>query len=152
LLGSELIVCDTSFVGATLPAARYAERTADWSSETRARLDEAVLAVSVISVAEVRAGLLRRRLGARRVERIEQHLATFARLPLDEETLEAWARLRAASLDGGWNVGENDLWIAATARTREVAVAACDRDFARIDDSALEVIYLPATSSSPPAS
>lgn len=102
----ELIVCDTTFVVATLRAGVDPARTAHWPPATRDRLDAAILAISVISVAELRAGWIYASWASKRVERSERHLRTFACLPLDEDTLSSWARLRAASLAGGWGVGE----------------------------------------------
>jgi predicted nucleic acid-binding protein len=55
-----------------------------------------------------------------------------------------WARLRVLSRQNGWNVGDNDLWIAATAGARGYALVTCDADQARIVDPSLEVLHLPA--------
>lgn len=62
--------------------------------------------------------------------------------------VDEWARLRALSRQNGWNVGDNDLWIAATASARGYGLVTCDGDQARVADPSLEVLYLPAA---PPA-
>jgi len=48
------------------------------------------------------------------------------------------------SRQNGWNVGDNDLWIAATASALGHALVTCDADQARIVDPKLEVLHLPA--------
>lgn len=58
-------------------------------------------------------------------------------------TVEEWARLKLLSKRNGWNVSDNDLWIAATASARGYALVTCDSDQARITDSKLEVLHLP---------
>jgi predicted nucleic acid-binding protein len=57
-------------------------------------------------------------------------------------TVDEWARLKVLSKRNGWNVGDNDLWIAATASARGHALVPCDSDQARIDDPNLEVLHL----------
>lgn len=46
------------------------------------------------------------------------------------------------SKQNGWNVADNDLWIAATATARGYPLVTCDADQARIADSAFEVLHL----------
>jgi predicted nucleic acid-binding protein len=75
------------------------------------------LAVSVITVGELRAGVL----AAADLETRDRRLATLAAVlgldpvPVDEAVARAWARLRVALRDVGRRMGVNDSWIAATA-------------------------------------
>lgn len=64
------------------------------------RLDAAVLAISVISLAEVRAGRIYANWGRERSERQEARLAAFLQLPLDEAILDVYAEIHAWSLRG----------------------------------------------------
>jgi predicted nucleic acid-binding protein len=57
------------------------------------------------------------------------------------------AALRASSLNGAWGVGDNDLWIAATAQSRGCAVASCDTGFCRM--AGIDLIYLPSKPDAP---
>lgn len=66
------------------------------------------------------------------------------RIPLDLTIVDEWARLRVLSKQNGWNLGDNDLWITATASARGHALVTCDADQARIVDPGLEVLHLPA--------
>jgi len=45
----------------------------------------------------------------------------------------------------GWNVSDNDLWIAAISLSRGLPLATCDGDQRRIVVPGLEVIFLAAT-------
>jgi predicted nucleic acid-binding protein len=47
----------------------------------------------------------------------------------------------------GWNIADNDLWIAATASTRGYPLLTCDSDQARISDPGVTVIHLPPPNS-----
>lgn len=140
----ERLLCDTSFVGHSARRVAQPERYANWPAEQVRRIEVAVLAISVITLAEARFGYLNAGWGRARVDREEQRLAGFVHVPLDPTVLDEWARLRLLSKGNGWNVGDNDLWIAATASTRRWALVTCDSDQARIVDAAVEIIHLSA--------
>lgn len=118
-------------------------RVSHWPRETIERIDAAILAISVITLAEARYGYLNANWGDSRIEREERRLAGFLQIPLDLMTIDEWARLKVLSRRNGWSLADNDLWIAATASTRGHALVTCDRDQARIADTSLEVLHLP---------
>ena len=112
--------------------------------ESARPLDEGALpeelAVSVVTVGELRAGvLLAADLAAR-----DRRLATLAAvlafepLPIDAAVADAWARLRVMLRDAGRRMPGNDSWIAATALAIGVPVVTQDDDYAVVSD--LEVI------------
>ena len=112
--------------------------------ESARPLDEGALpeelAVSVITVGELRAGvLLAADLAAR-----DRRLATLAAvlafdpLPIDAAVADAWARLRVTLRHAGRAMPGNDSWIAATALAMGVPVVTQDDDYAVVSD--LEVI------------
>ena len=112
--------------------------------ESARPLDEGALpdelAVSVITVGELRAGvLLAGDLAAR-----DRRLATLAAalafepLPIDAAVADAWARLRVMLRDAGRRLPGNDSWIAATALALGVPIVTQDDDYDVVDD--LEVI------------
>jgi len=119
------------------------ERYAAWPTGLLARIEAAILAISVVTLAEARYGYLKAGWGPGRIRHEERRLASLLHVPLDATVLDEWARLRVVSRRHGWNVGDNDLWIAATASSRGYALVTCDADQARIVDSALEVLHLP---------
>lgn len=140
----ERLLCDTSFVGATAKRSAQPGRFTHWPKQTLGRIDAAVLAISVITLAEARYGYLNAGWRPARTEREERRLASFLQVPLDLRIVDEWARLKVLSRQNGWNIADNDLWIAATASTRVYALVTCDADQARIVDSKLEVLHLPA--------
>lgn len=112
--------------------------------ESARPLDEAALpaelAVSVITVGELRAGvLLAGDLAAR-----DRRLATLAAVlafepfPIDAVVADAWARLRVMLRDAGRRMPGNDSWIAATALALGVPIVTQDDDYDVVAD--LEVI------------
>ena len=89
------------------------------------------LAVSVITVGELRAGVL----AATGTEDRDRRLSTLIAvmeldpLPIDAAVAEAWGRLRIALSDAGRQMGVNDSWIAATAIAHGVPVVTQDDRF-----------------------
>ncbi|HXW81515.1 MAG TPA: type II toxin-antitoxin system VapC family toxin [Acidimicrobiales bacterium] len=89
------------------------------------------LAISVVTVAELRAGVL----AASDVETRDRRLATlsealgFDPLPIDQPVAEAWARLRVLLRDMQKRMPVNDSWIAATAMSLGVPVVTQDDDY-----------------------
>ena len=89
------------------------------------------LAVSIITIGELRAGVL----AATTVDARNQRLATLTSalqldpIPVDEAVASEWARLRVVLRDSGKRMPVNDSWIAATALAHRVPVVTQDDDF-----------------------
>jgi predicted nucleic acid-binding protein len=103
--------------------------------------DEA--AVSVVTVAELQAGVL----AAADVETRARRLATLDAvadielLGVDEQAAHMWARMRVHLAERGRRINVNDLWIAAVAASRGLAVVTQDDDFEPVEGIAgLEVV------------
>jgi predicted nucleic acid-binding protein len=140
----EVILCDTTFVSLQERAGAKPETIAHWPKDTLERLDAAILALSVISLAELRAGRIHAEWGEARSERQEARLAAFLLVPLDEAILNAYAQLHAWNLKGR-GIKHNDLWIAASAIARELPLVSCDEHHQVVAaDHPLDLIYLPA--------
>lgn len=98
------------------------------------------LAVSVITVGELRAGVL----SAADLETRDRRLATLtfvlalSPVPVDDDVAAAWARLRVALRDLGRRMAVNDSWIAATAIALGVPLVTQDDD--HVDVPGLRVI------------
>lgn len=140
----EQILCDTSFVSVLQRAAgNEAARSQiqGWPAAVQTRLDAAVLLISVITLAELRAGFEYAAWGARRRASAEAMLAAYGHVPLDGVIVHRWGQLWAELQRAGRSLSHNDVWIASTALTRELPLVSCDRDFDYVPD--LEHIYLP---------
>lgn len=98
------------------------------------------LAVSIVTIGELRAGVL----AAATVEVRDQRLRTLTAalaldpVPIDDSVAAQWARLRVLLRDSGQRLPVNDSWIAATAIALEVPVVTQDEEFP--DVAGLQVI------------
>jgi predicted nucleic acid-binding protein len=92
------------------------------------------LAVSVITIGELRAGVL----AATDVDTRDRRLATLTHalaldpLVVDDRVAEAWARLRVTLRELGLGMPVNDSWIAATAMSLGVPVVTQDEDYVEV--------------------
>lgn len=101
--------------------------------DTAALPDE--LAVSIITIGELRAGVL----AATDLDTRDRRLrtltaaATLDPVPIDAAVADRWAHLRARLRDRHLRMGVNDSWIAATAMALEVPVLTQDDGFPTLD-------------------
>ena len=119
----------------TGPARGILDTSVFIASESGRALDEAQLpeeaAISVITLAEFQVGVL----AARDTDTRSRRLATLNAvadievLPVDEAVALQWARLGVQLAEAGRRVNVNDLWIAATAVSRELPVVTQDADY-----------------------
>ena len=89
------------------------------------------LYVSIVTIAELRAGVLAAeapRDRARRLATLER-VQQLQAVPIDDRIAEAWAVLRLALRDAGVRMKANDAWIAATALSLGVPLLTQDADF-----------------------
>jgi predicted nucleic acid-binding protein len=100
------------------------------------------IAVSVVTIAELRVGVLAAadtEARARRLATLTSAMA-FDPVPIDDAVAEAWAELRIRLRDRGLRMPVNDSWIAATAIALRVPVVTQDADYVEVDG--LSVIRL----------
>jgi len=98
------------------------------------------VAVSVITVGELRAGVLSAGDGATRVRRLDTftQALSFDPLPIDQSVAESWAHLRILLREAGLRMQVNASWIAATALAHGLPVVTQDADYVSLAE--LEVI------------
>lgn len=98
-----------------------------------------VLLVSVITLAELQAGVLAAPDPATVSTRLRTLQLTLESepLPVDAAVAQEWALLRVEVARAGRRVNVNDLWIAATARANRLQVVTQDGDFAVLADLGL---------------
>jgi predicted nucleic acid-binding protein len=100
------------------------------------------IAVSIITIGELRAGVL----AAADINTRDRRLTTLMRalelqpIPVDESVADAWARLRILLRDHGLRMAVNDSWIAATALALGVPVVTQDADYLQL--AGLDVIRI----------
>lgn len=89
------------------------------------------IAVSVVTIAELRLGVLAAVDGATRARRLEtlMRVDSLDPIPVDRPIAAAWAALRIALRDTGKQMPLNDSWIAATAIARNIPVVSQDADY-----------------------
>ena len=89
------------------------------------------LAVSVITIGELRAGVLAATDTASRDRRLATLTSALALdpVPIDQAVAETWARLRVSLRDFGLRMPANDSWIAATAIAVRIPVVSQDGDY-----------------------
>lgn len=98
------------------------------------------IAVSVITIGELRAGVL----AAPDIATRDLRLATLTGalsvdpMPVDDHVAGAWARLRVELRDRGQRMPVNDSWIAATAIAADIPIVTQDDDY--VDVPGLAVI------------
>lgn len=115
------------------------------ANETGRPLNTAVLpdelAVSVITIGELRAGVLAAADLTTRDRRLRTLTAALELdpVPIDTAVAEHWAKLRVNLRDRNLRMGVNESWIAATALALGVAVLTQDDGFPELDD--LPVIH-----------
>jgi predicted nucleic acid-binding protein len=107
--------------------------------ESGRRLDDSSmpdeLAVSIVTVGELRAGVL----AADDVRVRERRLTTLTSAmeldpgPVDDDVAAQWATLRVLLRDMERRMPVNDSWIAATAMALQVPVVAQDDDYVELD-------------------
>ncbi|MGI9018512.1 MAG: type II toxin-antitoxin system VapC family toxin [Euzebya sp.] len=121
-----------------------ADTTVFIAQESRRQLNTALLpdevAVSVITIGELRAGVLAATDPEVRERRLRTYEAALRLDPvaIDGRVADAWARLRILLRDAGRRMPVNDSWIAATALSLGVPVITQDDDFPEI--TGLDVI------------
>lgn len=100
------------------------------------------LAVSAITVAELRLGVLMATTVDARSRRMDTlHMVELLEpIPIDDEVASSWARLVASLRAAGRKAPINDSWIAATALAHGLPVATQDADYDGMPD--LTVIHL----------
>ena len=92
-------------------------------------------AVSVVTLAELQAGVLAARdtqTRARRMATLDV-LGDIEILPVDADVARIWAQLRVSLAEAGRRINVNDLWVAATAARHHLPVVSQDDDFQAVD-------------------
>jgi len=97
------------------------------------------LAMSVITMGELRHGAEKSQARDRSLATLQQLVAVIQVMPLTEAAGRHYGEIRSALERAGQTIGNNDLWIAAHARAEGwVLVTNNEREFRRVDGLAVE--------------
>jgi predicted nucleic acid-binding protein len=123
----------------TTPAAGVLDTSVFIATESGRQLDDSLIpqevATTVVTLAELHAGVLAAKTSETRAQRLVtlEAVADIETLPVDDDAARMWARLRIHLAETGRRVRINDLWIAAIAASRGLPVVTQDEDFAALD-------------------
>ena len=106
-MAAETLICDTSFVSHFLRRSQTPASYEHWEMATLDRVETARLAISVVTLAEARAGYLLANWGSLRIARAEAHLRRFAPVPVGRRYAIEWARLSTAGRRRGIAISDN---------------------------------------------
>lgn len=92
-------------------------------------------AISVVTLAELQAGVLAAKNTQTRARRLAtlEALSDIAVLEVDAGSALVCARMRVHLAENGRRINVNDLWIAASAASRDMAVVTQDDDFSMLE-------------------
>jgi tRNA(fMet)-specific endonuclease VapC len=108
------------------------------AAERLAEVGDSSICTSVIVAGELRYGSLKKG-SARLTERVEAALREIEVLPLGREASAHYGEIRRDLEACGMAIGQNDLWIAAHARSADaVLVTANEGEFRRVEGLAVE--------------
>jgi tRNA(fMet)-specific endonuclease VapC len=93
----------------------------------RRHLAGRLLAISFMTMAEIRLGMLQAGWGPDRTARMEGFLKQFVLLTCDDDLCEVWARVVYSERARGRVIGVQDAWIAATAIQNNVPLVTHNR-------------------------
>lgn len=91
--------------------------------------ENASLALSFQTVAEMRFGALRANWGERRRDQLEEFFRRFAIVGYDDRLASCWAQVMCEAADAGRRLEAGDGWIAATALYLKAPLLTHDKDF-----------------------
>ncbi|MEO4048765.1 type II toxin-antitoxin system VapC family toxin [Pseudomonas sp. CAU 1711] len=104
------------------------------------------LAMSVVTLGELRYGAEKSQQRERALASIETLSQLIAPAPLSEATAEHYGQIRAELQKQGRPIGNNDLWLAAQARAEGwILVTNNEREFVRVPGLQVENWVTPAT-------
>jgi predicted nucleic acid-binding protein len=137
-MARDRLLLDTSIVVHLLRGKRTGEAI-DKAYNLRGRPDRPL--ISVVTVGETLGFAKQNAWGAERVDLLRSLLGELVIVDInDREILERYAELQGESRKNGWNLTDNDTWIAATASVTESILLTTDRDFERIASNHLRAV------------
>ncbi len=89
--------------------------------------------------------------GGEKLDVLEKLLAELVRVEAGlPDVVKAYAEIFAAAKAGGHNTGQNDMWIAATAKAAGAVLLTCDNDCIWMNPALVIVEYVPTMKNNSP--
>lgn len=102
--------------------------------------------LSYVTDAELRSLAIQFGWGPTKRTQLGYLLATFRRVRIEEPgILEAYAEIDSYSVGHGFELGKNDVWIAATAHVTGAVLLTTDKDFDHLDGKFLQRVWIDPT-------
>ncbi len=144
-----LLLLDTSVVLFVIRAGPVAEKI-DKEARLRARSERPL--VSAVTAGEALAFAQRNNWGTAKKERLKELLSNLVIVDINSEHVLA----NDASIDtlqkrNGLNIGQNDVWIAATAQATDACLVTTDKDFDPLHGTFLNRVWIDPDASAPAA-
>jgi len=119
--------------GILLHAARDSEAFREIDAQFHLRDGGFQPTVSVVSVGEIKPFAVKRNWGESKLNALDRLVSNLVVIPIDlGPVVEKYAELQGRNAEDGLNVGQNDVWIAATAVASQLTILTLDQDFARL--------------------
>ena len=136
----ELLLLDTSIVVHIFRGGAVGQRV-DRAYGLRERPERPL--ISVVTVGEVLGFGRQRDWADKKMAALRRLLTELVVVDINHAAvLECYADLRGRDRKGGWNLSQNDTWIAATAVATGSLLLTTDRDFERVDQTILRSVYI----------
>ena len=130
---SDLLLLDTNVLINIVRGNELAGRI-DAAVGLRQRAEQSL--VSIISIGEAISLGIQLKWGEAKLQRLNELLGHLVAVDINSRpVLEAYARFDALQIRRGWNMTENDLWIAATASASGAVLITTDKDFDHLHEA-----------------
>jgi tRNA(fMet)-specific endonuclease VapC len=140
MTGRELLLLDTNVVIQVCRGKDTGERI-DKAYGLRSRPDRPL--ICVVTVGECFAFAKRGQWGEAKQAILREMLAEFVVVDINSHDIfERYAEIHTVSVQSGWNLSDNDTWIAATASVLDAVLLTTDKDFDRVDGRILKHVYI----------
>lgn len=105
------------------------KKSTDYETKYQQYFVERIPSISFVTYGEALAGALEAEWSTNRINQFESYLKTYLLIPGDINIVRAYSMTRKECKQVGITVGDNDLWIAATARHHKLPLVTNDRIF-----------------------
>jgi tRNA(fMet)-specific endonuclease VapC len=144
-----LLSLDTNVVVFSIKAGAVARKIA-LEAKIREYADRPL--ISAITAGELLAFAQRNNWGIARMQRLKEHLSSLVVVGIDhEKVIASYAAIDTFQKKNGLNIGQNDVWIAATARAIDACLITTDRDFDCLHGQFVNRVWIDPKTSPPAA-